>query len=136
MTNDKRFYSKIENIKDHGLELSEQDVLRIPRDRPQDSLGLQAQILSKTKNLKQTNSTITHSTKTPQHLNVFSWLRPVYLGSGLLAISLLFAASLWLPFTPKVEPVAANSIGPGMTFADLEFHDTLLVQDELLFGQL
>jgi hypothetical protein len=147
MTNDKPIISKLYNSnahgfkKDHGskkdsLKLSEQEVLSMPRARVSDSLGLQAQILSKTKNLEQTQIQNSPVIASPQGSRFLSWLRPAYLGSALVAVSLLFSASLWLPLVQNLGAEPVDPIASGMSFADLEFHDSLLLQDELLFGAL
>ncbi|MFT5572634.1 MAG: hypothetical protein ACI9FR_001558 [Cryomorphaceae bacterium] len=141
MTNDKRNISKLDNSPKYGpqkdsLKLSEQEVLNMPRARLSDSLGLQAKILSKTKTLEQTKPKVAAGKTKVSGSGVYSWLRPAYLGPGLLAVSLLFAVSLWLPLAPQLGSEPVKPIVSAVTIADLEFHDSLLLQDELLFEAL
>ena len=124
---------------------TEQDLFKVERESGGDTKLLQDQILAQTANMPQQ----LHPQKSANRVSLISrWLGAIvsswrFWGVGLpLAATLVFALMVWSPVTSVIEPsksllvVEPEDDTDFPSVAELQFQDSILLYDELLFEQI
>lgn len=114
------------------LKAIQEEILNSPRREIGSTELLQARILEQTKDMVQAQAVedIATATKLPQRVLPNAWIPMA------LAASLVLAVFIWLPQSTNMTTLPSPEVVEQFSSAELEFQDTLLLQDELLFADL
>ena len=114
-------------------ELSEDDIFSIELTKPGLSEDLQARILAATAALPQAQQTLSDSnSKAPTVFPVAGRI----VGAMAIAASLALAVIIWSPQGVVQDQPSEPLSTTEFSLAELEFQDSILLQDELLFLSL
>lgn len=118
--------------RNHNLNITQAEVLNLPRRDIGSTEHLKAKILEQTNGMAQTLALEEQVAVSKAHQRV--WTR-VWMPMA-LAASLVLAVVLWLPSSVYVTPLSSSVVDELLSNAELEFQDALLLQDELIFADL